>query len=188
MRDKSLTMSKWTDTEAKKFLRAIGIKKDQFVVDFGCGDGSYSIPASLVVGNKGKVYSVDKNKEALLDLKQKIRKKGLLNVEILKKEDDTNLLISKNSIDIVLLYDVLHLIKNRKKLFMELYRVLKKNGILSLYPKHHDTEMNMTLDEVISEIEDSGFNLHKKLLKKLMHSGSLEKGYVFNFKKTDLER
>ncbi len=181
-------MSKWTDTEAKKFLRVIGIKKDQFVVDFGCGRGAYTIPASIVVGNKGKVYSIDKNKEALVDLKQKIRKKGLSNVEILKKDDDINLSIFKNSIDIVLLYDVLHLIKNRKKLFKALYRVLKPNGTLSVYPKHHDTEMNMTLDEIISEIEDNGFNLYNKLLKKLMHSGSLEKGYVFNFKKTDLER
>lgn len=176
-------MSKWTGNESKRFLKDIGLKKGQFVVDFGCGKGSYSIPASIVVGKKGKVYSIDKNKESLVDLKQNIRNKGLSNIEIMHTKRDIKLNISDESVDLFLLYDVIHLLNNRKKLFKEIYRVLKKNATLSVYPKHHDTEMNMTLDEVRFEIESNGFTFHKKLLKKLMHSGNLEEGYIFNFRK-----
>jgi len=48
-------MSKRTENEAQKFLKEIDIRKNQFVVDFGCGKGSYSVPAWFVVGKKGRI-------------------------------------------------------------------------------------------------------------------------------------
>ncbi len=35
------------------------------VLDYGCGNGYFSIPLSKMVGNSGKVYSVDIQKEML---------------------------------------------------------------------------------------------------------------------------
>jgi hypothetical protein len=37
-----------------KILKEADIKLDDYVLDFGCGLGSYSIAASGLVGNKGK--------------------------------------------------------------------------------------------------------------------------------------
>jgi precorrin-6B methylase 2 len=58
-------INKWIEHQGINFLKDIGMKKDQFIVDFGCSHGTYTIPASLVVGEKGRVYAVDKNQESL---------------------------------------------------------------------------------------------------------------------------
>ena len=41
---------------AMELLKAVGIKKGQTVLDFGCGEGNYTIPAAKLVKNEGKVY------------------------------------------------------------------------------------------------------------------------------------
>ena len=56
---------KWIEEDGPKFLREIGLKKGQAVLDFGCGDGHYTIPASKAVGMNGRVYALDKDKNKL---------------------------------------------------------------------------------------------------------------------------
>ena len=85
---------------------------------------------------------------------------------------------------IILLYDVLHLVKNRKRLLRELYRVSKSLGILSVFPKHHEEDMHMNLDEVKEQIEATGFRFEKKSVKTLMHDDQLENGAILNFRKS----
>jgi ubiquinone/menaquinone biosynthesis C-methylase UbiE len=172
----------WMDNKGKKFLMDIGMKKNQSILDFGCGHGNYTIPASLVVGEKGRVYSVDKNQESLNRLIHKANERGLKNIIIIKLIDQQKLTLYNNSVDMILLFDVLHLVENRKRLLTELKRILKPNGILSVYPKHHQTHMNMTLEEVIRDIQSVGLCFKVKLFKTLMHDDQLEKGYVVNFK------
>lgn len=177
-------MDKWIDSEGMKFLKNIGMRKDQFVLDFGCGHGTYTLPASLVVGEKGRIYAVDKNTESLDELMHKARERGLDNIERIEVSEERKLPLSDERVDMVLLYDVLHLVESREKLLAELHRVLKPYGILSVYPKHHQEDMNMDLDEVRVEIESACFRFEIKLFKTLMHDDFLERGYVLNFKKT----
>jgi len=179
----SNNMDKWIDYEGKKFLKDIGIRKDHFILDFGCGHGTYTIPASLIVGEKGRIYAVDKNQGTLNELALKAKEKGLKNIEIIEMVDQIKLPLSDKSVDVVLLYDVLHLVESRERLLIELYRVLKPRGILSVYPKHHQTYMNMDLGEIKDEIESARFRFDVKLLKSLMHDDQLEEGYVLNFRK-----
>jgi len=176
-------MKNWMDYKGKKFLEDIGLVENQFVLDFGCGHGIYTIPASLVVRGKGRVYAIDKNKEVLTELDLKAKDKELKNIKIIKPVDKFKLPLPKRSVDMILLYDVLHLVESRKDLLTELRDVLKPSGILSVYPKHHQRYMNMDLGEVIKEIESVGFRLDVKFFKTLMHNDQFEKGYVLNFKK-----
>ena len=176
-------MKSWMDYKGKKFLEDIGLVEDQFVLDFGCGHGTYTIPASLVVGEKGKVYAVDKNKEVLNELFLKAKEKELKNIKIIELVNKFKLPLPKRSVDMVLLYDVLHLLESRKRLLTELRDVLKYHGILSVYPKHHQKYMNMDLEGAREEIESVGYHFDVKLFKKLMHDDQFEKGYVLNFKK-----
>ena len=87
------------------------------------------------------------------------------------------------SVDVVLLYDVIHLVDNRRELLADIYRVSKPNAIISVYPKHHQEDMSMNLDDVKNEIESAHFRFEGKLYKKLIHSNYLEQGYVLNFRK-----
>ena len=62
-------IEKWLETTGKTMLQTIGIKAGHIVVDFGCGDGMYTLPCSQLLGTKGKIYSLDKEKTKNSDKK-----------------------------------------------------------------------------------------------------------------------
>jgi len=73
-------MERWEAKEGVGFLRKIGIKSGQSVLDFGCRIGHYTIPAAKIVGSKGIVYAVDKEQQALNELQQKAILLSLKNI------------------------------------------------------------------------------------------------------------
>ena len=176
-------MKKWFDQMGEIFLIDIGIDQNHSVIDFGCGKGTYAIPAARVVGEGGKVYAVDKNKESLDELMQRSKKMGLKNIERIDVQERIKVPLQKESVDVVLLYDVIHLVGNRKKLLTEIYQVSKPNALISVYPKHHQEDMNMELDDVKEEIESAGFGFERMLYKTLMHNNYIEQGDILNFRK-----
>jgi len=99
--------------------------------------------------------------------------------------------LESESIDVVLLYDVIHYIKvlERKRIYEEIYRILKTGGLLSVYPKHRKSDellwnlSDMGLDEVIGEINNRHFYLQRKFYKKLLHNSNYNRGYILNFRK-----
>ena len=128
---------RWIEKDGVKFLQEIGIKKGQTVLDFGSGEGHYTLPASKVVGANAKVYALDKDKDAFDKLKRTAEKSNIKNIELIK--EDAKIPLEDNSLDAVLCYDVIHY-ENKKKrnvVYNEIHRVLKKGGLFSVYPKHH---------------------------------------------------
>ncbi len=59
------------DAHASTFLTSSGAKKGLVILDFGCGSGTYTIPAAKLVGATGRVYAVDINSTALDRLERK---------------------------------------------------------------------------------------------------------------------
>lgn len=175
----------WIKKDGEDFLKTIGIKEGQTVLDFGCGEGHYTVPAAKLVGEKGKVYAVDKDKQALDRLTQLIEENNIKNIKVIKKESIIPL--ENNSLDFILCYDVVHYLKNRKTIYHEFYRVLKPKGIFSLYPKHYKNDYplselaHMELKDVIKEVEQAGFYLRDKFFKRLIHDDSYNDGYILNF-------
>mgnify|MGYP000912736447 CR=1 FL=1 len=49
-----------------------GLTKNDIFIDIGCGIGYFSIPASKIVGPKGKVFALDTSKEMLEELNRRI--------------------------------------------------------------------------------------------------------------------
>jgi ubiquinone/menaquinone biosynthesis C-methylase UbiE len=184
-------IEKWERQEGIKFLRRIGLCANQTVLDFGCRVGHYSIPAAKIVGNEGIVYAVDKEQEALNELQQKVKAHNLNNVKIMKTSGQINLDFESESIGLVLLYDVLHYFEknSRKKLYRESLRVLKQDGLLSVYPKHtlEDNPIRqfegLNLNDVKREIEDSNFYFEEKYCSIISHDDGLNHGCVLNFRK-----
>ena len=130
---------RWLSRHSEEVLKGIGVGENCVVLDFGCGSGAYAIPAARLAGNAGKVYALDKNKAALGRLGRKALKEGLRNIEtILSSDMDTGL--RDECVDAVLLHDVIHLIDERAALFGEMYRVLKPDGLVSMYPMHVDND------------------------------------------------
>ena len=127
-----------------KKIEKAGIKEGYFVLDYGCGPGSYSIAAAKTVGPNGKVISADINSLAIEKVKFKAQKNNLNNIEMIKTDCKTG--IDDNSIDVVICFDTLHALKNITSNIKEFHRVLKPNGVLSV-DDHHSKE-----DEIISKI------------------------------------
>jgi ubiquinone/menaquinone biosynthesis C-methylase UbiE len=184
-------MERWESKEGVKFLRKASIRKNHIVLDFGCGVGHYTIPAAFVVGSKGIVYAVDKEQQALNELQQKARANNLKNVKVIKTSGQIKLDLKRESIDMVLFYDVLHYFgkRDRKKLCQEAFRALKQDGLLSVYPKHtlgDDPTQEfgkLNSNDVKREIENSGFYFEEKYCGTISHDDSLNQGCVLNFRK-----
>ena len=184
-------MIEWEKSKGIKFLKKIGIKKNFVLLDFGARIGHYSIPAAFIVGKKGKIYALDKNESALDELKEKSEKLGLKNIEIVKTDGNLQTNFPDNYFDAVLLYDILHFLsKNQRKiLFTEIFRILKKNGLVSVYPKHINSDYpmreleNLTIKDIIREIEKFGLDFSKKICDTISHDDFLNYGCVINFKK-----
>ena len=107
-----------------------GAKRGDVILDYGCGIGFNTIPAAEIVGEDGMVYALDVHPLAIKSVEKKIREKELKNVKTILSGLNTGL--SDESVDIVLLYNVLPMVKNRPALIKELYRVLKPGGTLSV--------------------------------------------------------
>jgi len=134
-------MHHWENRQGIQFLRKIGLKRNQTVLDFGARIGHYSIPAAFVVGPNGKVYALDKEKTALDELERKAKRLKLKNIATIATTGQVLLPFNTESIDTVLLYDVLHYLDqdNRNTLYTEIYRILKpkacSQSIPSMSPK-----------------------------------------------------
>ena len=58
--------------EPDRILKEIDLKGGDRLLDAGCGDGYFSIAASPMVSEEGRVYAVDSDGVAIAELKSKI--------------------------------------------------------------------------------------------------------------------
>lgn len=183
-------VKKWIDNDGMAFLRSIGVKEGDIVLDFGCNVGHYTIPAAKVVGNHGRIYAVDKDMESLNELMHIAKAEGLKNiVPVHSQSADLKINLKDKSVDVVLLYDVLHYmnVTERNKIYKESYRVLKTGALLLVYPKHNKFDeplwnlSDMRLEDVIKEIKSVKFNFEGQSYKKLIHDDNYNTDYILNF-------
>ncbi len=121
-------------------LQETGIKKGHTVLDFGCGPGSYVVPVSRLIGEQGRVYALDIHPMAIEKIKALATTLGLSNVETIRSDFATGL--PDKTIDVVLLYDIFHMLNDKKKVLSEIHRVLKDDGVLS-FSDHHMKEKDI---------------------------------------------
>jgi ubiquinone/menaquinone biosynthesis C-methylase UbiE len=185
---------KWLEEDGVEFLRGIGIKRGQAVLDFGCGSGNYAIPAAEIVGGEGTIYALDKNRRALDELMRKAEAEGLTNIKRMEASGQLKIGLEEESIDVVLLYDVLHhyyfpRAEDRGRILHEVHRVLKPNGFVSFYAGDPEVYHNYRELEIIErQIEDANFYLESEHAGMLIHEGMLVKGKVLNFRKRPFHR
>jgi ubiquinone/menaquinone biosynthesis C-methylase UbiE len=100
------------------------------VADFGAGTGFYSKAASAKVGYSGKVYAVEVVKDMVKKLEADLKQWGISNVDCIwgdiEKVDGTK--IADESLDAVIISNVLFQAEDKLGLIDETKRVLKKKG------------------------------------------------------------
>jgi len=127
---------RWLDNHASEVLTELGVKAGQEILDFGCGSGTYTIPAAKLVGKDGRVYALDINKGTLDRMEERAKQEGLRNIVRIDTPSEGGIPLEDETIDLILMIDVLQEIDNRESLFDEVYRILKTGGIVSVYPMH----------------------------------------------------
>lgn len=168
--------------DPKEILKQISVSSGSMVADFGCGSGFFSLAFAEVVGGEGKINSLDILPSALESVESKAKLQGLNNIfpqrVNLEKEGGSKLL--ENSMDWVILKDMLFQNKNKSVILKEAYRVLKNGGKL-LVVEWNDKEMvigpekNLRIgeQELKRLSESQGFEFEKELNTGDFHFGAL---------------
>jgi SAM-dependent methyltransferase len=106
------------------------------VAEFGCGYGTFTIPAAKVI--KGKIYALDIEPDMIRITEEEAKKHGLNNVKTVMRDfmaDGSGL--PDRSMDYVMLFNILHFEKPIE-LISEAKRILKQGGMLGIIHWNYD--------------------------------------------------
>jgi ubiquinone/menaquinone biosynthesis C-methylase UbiE len=147
---------------------------------------SNMVPAA-VVGKTGRVYAADKEKEALRKIKRRARRAEVENLRAVHMPDGRRIPVPKGSVDLVLLYDILHggyfpEAAQRVRLLRRLRRTLKPGGVLACHLTHV-RQFGLTYRRLLAEFRSAGFVLERESRRTLVHDEQLVRGRVFRFRK-----
>jgi predicted methyltransferase len=110
-------------------MAAIGVRAGMVVGEVGAGFGRYTVHLASKVGPGGKVYAEDIDRESVAHLRERCRRAGLSNVEvILGKTDDP--LFPKAGLDLVIMVLTYHHLAHPVALLKKLIPSLKPGGIV----------------------------------------------------------
>ena len=158
---------KWFEYLGEKHIKKIGVEDTNYVLDFGCGNGTYTIPLAKVIAGKGKVFAIDEDYQKLEQLEMSANMLGLeKSIQIIKTDGSFEIPLEKESIHYSLLYNVSCCIigkdkyTNFQKLIKEIYRITKDGGKIVIGIKVGKTMLNR-IENAIPLIQDI-FTLEKK--------------------------
>lgn len=144
-----MTLVDLIENYSSKIFKTLDLKYDQTVIDYGCGPARYIEKASKIVGELGKVIAVDIHPLAIKNVKARIKKHQLKNVEAVLASGYTTTIDSKMA-DIVYALDMFHMIQQPDELLKELTRLIKDNGIIIIEDGHQSR------NETKQKIENAG--------------------------------
>jgi len=167
-------------------LDQFGLQEGDRVADLGSGSGFYSLAAAKMVGDKGRVYAVDIQKDMLAKLKSTAQSEHLLNIEVIWGNLDTvgGTKLRDMSIDAIIVSNTLFQIEHKSNFAREIKRIIKRTGRVLLVD-WSDSFSNMGPDEkhVVREaeakkiFEDAGFALEKSI-----NAGDYHYGLILKLK------
>jgi ubiquinone/menaquinone biosynthesis C-methylase UbiE len=130
------------------------IEEGQTVLDLGCGPGVFSIAMAEMVGEKGKVISVDIQNEMLQMLKQKSEQMGLESRIQIHKSQPDKIGISEK-VDFALAFYMIHEVPDKERFLNEVSTILKPGGrLLVVEPKFHVSKSSF--EETIRMAQSAG--------------------------------
>jgi len=130
----------YTDEELKKVpkganlglgcgnpVATASLKEGEIVLDLGSGAGFDCFLAANCVGDEGRVIGVDMTPEMIERARENAKKGNYKNVEFRLGEIE-NLPVADNSIGVVISNCVINLSPDKRRVFKEVFRVLKPGG------------------------------------------------------------
>jgi arsenite methyltransferase len=100
------------------------IKKGNTVLDLGCGNGNQTIKLCEIVGENGFIYGLDITESMLKKANSQINTKNIKFI----LGDINKIPLENNSVDVVISNCVINHSPDKRKVYNELYRILKIDG------------------------------------------------------------
>ena len=171
-----------TFTNPKENIAALGLADGMSVADFGAGGGVQSLLAAKEVAS-GKVYAIDVQKGLLSKIQSDAEDQGITNIEViwanLEKENGSGL--GDNSMDAIIVVNILFLVENMEAFVLEIKRVLKAGGKVLVvdwndsYGSLGPQPENILLEDDAQKLfKNNGFEINKTL----PNSGDHHYGFI----------
>jgi SAM-dependent methyltransferase len=150
-------------------FKALGVTAGAVVADVGAGRGFYTIRLAKAIGDEGKVYAVDISASALRDLRARVERDELRNVEVVAGTAD-NPRLPDSTLDAALIVNAYHEMTEHKPMLEAIRRALKPTGRLVILepiapgrrtaPRRDQTAHHeIASDLVLQDARDAGFTL-----------------------------
>ncbi len=127
-----MELTNFTNPETN--INQLGVHDGMTVVDLGAGVGTYTMILAERVGENGRVYAVEVQKDFLINIKDAATTKGFKNVEVIwgDIENVGGTKIKDGIADAAVISNVLFQAEDKSGLLREAKRVLKTGGKLLL--------------------------------------------------------
>ena len=163
----------WEKTD--EMLAALGIKEGEHIADIGCGGGYFSWQFAKMVGETGKVYATEINKDAIAYLESFIKDYQVSNIEtVVTRMNDAGL--KARSVDTVFMCSMYHAVYITNIEFVKdhfidtVKKALRKNGRVIVVdndvpepgtPSYYGP--GIIPEMIISQLHYYGFELEKRV-------------------------
>jgi ubiquinone/menaquinone biosynthesis C-methylase UbiE len=142
-------------------------------VDIGCGIGYFSKGMAKIVGDAGKVISVDVQEEMLDITRKRAEKDGVAQRIRLIRVEQGDIGVT-DQVDFALAFWMVHEVVDTLALFRQVFLILKQTGtFLIAEPKMHVTRSRF--DEILSLAEEAGFKISDSLRLRFSRTAALKK-------------
>ncbi len=155
--------------------RVVGshVKEGMTTLDIGCGMGHFSIGMAKLVGNGGKVISVDLQQKMLDKVRKRAERSGVANRISLRlcKQDDIGV---AEKVDFALTFWMAHEVTDQKRMFEQIRSILNDGGKWMLAePRLHTSAARF--EKEVGVAQESGFRVVERPAVTMSFAAVLEK-------------
>lgn len=151
----------------EEILKELNLKENMMAAEFGCGSAAFALALARKL-EKGRVYAIDVQEEKLSALKGRLALEKINNVFTILAdlEAENGSTLGSDSLDVVLIPNVLFQVENRSAIIKEAKRVLKSGGdliIIDWLKGSLNSPSNLvSIDEVKKIAEGFSFSFKKE--------------------------
>jgi len=151
--------------QPEKLMDAIGLKEGMTIADIGAGRGRMTVFFSFKVGERGKVYANDIDKDALTYLEHRCQSNNMTNVKTFLGNVD-NPMLPAGEADIAFMVSTYHHLEKPVDMMRNTISSLKKDGILVIVERDpvktgQTSNESTTKEKLTKQANEAGFELVK---------------------------
>ena len=153
-----------------EIVAALELRDGMAVADIGAGTGLFSMLFAEVVGQQGKVYTVDISQNFIDNILRRAKAEGLDNVQgIVNDQHSTRLPAA--SVDVVFISDTYHHFEYPADMLGSIYQALRPGGRLAIIDFRKQpgqssgwvmSHVRANREMVIEEVTSAGFRLERE--------------------------